>query len=166
MTTVIDGSTGSSIAGDGTVVGDLTVGGAVSADSVFVPGGPLITESMTLLGTLNTTSGTTQTLSGLDLTGYRQVVVTMVDVNTATTGALSLGNWQFRGTSTVPITGFYVTIDLANSVFFGFSSTVAAPTSATTAGQVINISNASTSISVTSGGGAFNAGTVRIYGVK
>ena len=128
--------------------------------------GSLITESMVLLGTLTTTSGTTQTLSGLDLTGYRQVVVTMKGVNTATSGALSLGNWQFRTSNTVAVTALYVTINLSNSVFLGATNGTTTATSAVFHSYVINITNASTSISVTSAGGAFNAGAVQIYGVK
>lgn len=61
MTTVIDGTTGSSIAGSGTVVGDLVVGGGVTTGSVTAPGGTLaITGNTTISGTLTVAGNPSQ----------------------------------------------------------------------------------------------------------
>jgi hypothetical protein len=185
MTTVIDGTTGSSIAGNSTVVGNLSVGGAatvtgaINAASVSVPGGALITESITLLGTLTTTSGTTQTLSGLNLTGYRLVFISFSDLSGAGAGAGT--KVSLNGTEITVSTGAngnsawgICWIDLNNSVFTcttGVAASGTNPTSTSPTGSpltgVLGVSNSTTSLAfaITSGS-AFDLGSIRVYGVK
>ena len=135
------------------------------ADST-VPAGLLPTVH---LGTLTTTSGTTQTLSGLVLTPYKalMVVVSAVSTNAAASVLLLNGNTFAVLTSgsagnTGSGGGF---IDLASGVFWSSSSSSGGGTQAS--GGASGLSNASTSITFTqTGGGVFDAGSIRIYGVK
>jgi hypothetical protein len=146
----------------------LTSGGASAAPSWASSG------SMTLLGTLTTTSGTTQTLSGLTLTGYIGLIAVFNGVGHVSTNSnyifanctinatLIAGGGQYRG---------ILNIDLATGSgvsTFG-SITAAAPSSTAVTQQVIlrtNITTASTSISMTTSASTFNAGSISIYGVK
>jgi hypothetical protein len=128
-----------------------------------------------LLGTINTTSGTTQTLTSLDLTPYKSLLIAVNGVSTVA---------SVSGTRTFTIAGCTVftvsaptlvalrglcIIDLASSV--GTSSIAdasgAAP-SATTATSLVlrtSLTTASTSISVTADL-TFDAGSVLVYGAK
>jgi hypothetical protein len=80
-------------------------------------------SNMTLLGTLNTTSGTTQTLSGLTLTNYKNLYITATNVaktNDATSQTLWLGGVPV-GTSIANLaTGKgFGTLDLNSGVWIG-----------------------------------------------
>lgn len=128
------------------------------ADST-VPAGLLPTV---LLGTLTTTSGTTQTLSSLTLTPYKFLMAT---INGVSSSAISTANYTFAGAaigSTPNNAGTLretVIFDLFNGIGFyvlGASATM----------TTFSITNASTSISISVDTGTFDAGSVRIYGVK
>ncbi len=134
-----------------------------------VSGNPTIAanvNSVTLLGTITTTSGTTQTLSGLNLTSYSFLVAVVDGVS-----AGSITNFFFAGLDTgKPITTSQtalgiITVDLATGV--ASSCIGGSGTSNTMAFISLNttLSTASTSVSV-SASSAFDAGSVRIYGVK
>ena len=133
----------------------------------------IVTGGMTLLGTLTTTSGTTQTLSGLTLTSYKQLSlifnrVSGTDINPeirlngimiaqpradATFVVLGSGIVDFN-------TGLFVASTVvynASSVLQGYTQTLAGASGLTTA---------STSISFTISAGTFDAGSILIYGVK
>jgi hypothetical protein len=131
-----------------------------------------------LLGTINTTSGTSQTLSGIVLTDYTALVL---EVNDVTPNSL-LTNYNLRlnSASGQQISGNYtgnsgdgwfgiVTIMLGNGVF---SSTIApAPTPPTSrSGDVwagdANITNASTSITIALSSNSFTSGSILVYGVR
>jgi hypothetical protein len=132
------------------------------ADS-SVPAGLLPTV---LLGTLTTTSGSTQTLSGLDLTPYKFVRATFRGVS----GNISAGNLTFAGIETgvsivgsTSIEGFFQ-IDLSDG-----RATWALINVAGIANFNINTSTlttASTSVSASTPTGLFDAGQIRIYGMK
>ena len=122
--------------------------------------------SYTLLGTIATTSGTTQTLSGLNLTSYSFLVAVVDGVS-----AGSLTNFFFAGLDTgKPITTSgtavgIITVDLATGVA---SSCIGGSGTANTMAFIsldTTLSTASTSVSV-SASSAFDAGSVRVYGVK
>ena len=135
-------------------------------------------DTYTLLGTINTTSGTSQTLSGLTLTSYTAMVLEFVDVNVgsslsnfnlrinSTTGPIISENWTGNTTD-----GWFgiMTIMLSTGVF---SSTLAVgatvPTSAQ--GEVwagdCNVTTASTSVTIALSNNNFAAGSIRVYGVK
>lgn len=122
--------------------------------------------STVLLGTLTTTSGSAQTLSGLVLTDYKFLQFTLNGVSTSgSTGTIGLG----------PITDLFgpaaggssvsgmAWVDLGNGV-------ATAPTKLAADSRVgtgaSGYSTATTSVSVNVSAGTFDAGSIRIYGVK
>ena len=122
------------------------------------------------LGSLTMTSGTSQTLSGLVLTPYRFLVVSVNAVSTnASSSTLLLNGAAFAVLTAGAVAqtgsggGF---VELASGVYWsssGNTSGAAAPSF----GGASGLSNASTSITFTStGGGTFDAGSIRIYGIK
>lgn len=134
-------------------------------------------ESMTLLGTLTTTSGTTQTLSGLTLTGYKEIVcyVRGVSHNSGTTQGLLLNGRAvaraavssdvYRGVIVFSLTDGTGYAVVANGTAAEFSAGKHSTDRyyAFTAGY----DTSSTSVSFTfSSSGAFDAGSILVYGVK
>jgi hypothetical protein len=129
-----------------------------------------------LLGTLTTTSGSTQTLSGLDLTSYKSVVAVFDGVgdNTTTSRTLFFEGAQVASTSTTAAARCYgiVRLDLASGV--GVSHvTETSPASLPEAIYEdafrilrLSTSTSSTSLSVSLSGGTFAAGSVLVYGEK
>jgi hypothetical protein len=111
--------------------------------------------STVLLGTLTTTSGSTQTLSGLDLTNYKWVEAWLNGVSATVDSTFSVGGVAVVVGSGVLTVYSSIKIDLATGI--GLTVTAAALTT---------ITSASTSISITTSAGTFDAGSVRIYGVK
>lgn len=120
-----------------------------------------------LLGTLTTTSGSSQTLSGLVLTPYKFLHFTLNGVSTsiASTETIGLGTATslFGGATGAGVVSGMGWVDLGNGV----------GTAVTRLGTVSNVgtgatgySTATTSVSVNVSGGTFDAGTIRIYGVK
>lgn len=120
---------------------------------------------MTLLGTLTTTSGNSQTLSGLSLTNYEKLYIVLNNVG-LTSGGASTINMTIDGavirsistTSAVIHTGF-VNIDLETGITASFSGSNSFQGTATTR-------NSSTSITLAlTGTRTFTGGSVKIYGV-
>lgn len=144
--------------------------------------GTLITESMTLLGTLTTTSGQTQTLSGLDLTGYKSLFVSinrvshnagsaqqilLIDANGST--QLVIGENVVSGVS---VSGLG-TISLINGAYsFNTCQTANTTPSGGNIGSVragvSTYSTSSTGITFKANGGSasFDFGSISVYGVK
>jgi hypothetical protein len=134
---------------------------------------------MTLLGTLTTTSGSVQTLSGLNLTDYKEIVaeINSISHNSGSAQAFSFGPSTYSATNNFS-TGAGASDIVAGMIFVSLNSGVG--TAITCQGSalplVINagrsyvfatgLTTASTSISVTVGGGSFDAGSIRVYGVK
>ena len=122
--------------------------------------------STVLLGTLTTTSGSAQTLSGLVLTDYKFLHFTLNAVSTSgSTGTIGLGPitdlfGPAAGTSSVSGMAW---VDLGNGV-------ATAPTKLAADSRVgtgaSGYSTATTSVSVNVSAGTFDAGSIRIYGVK
>jgi hypothetical protein len=133
-------------------------------------------NSQTLLGTLTTTSGSTQTLSSLVLTTYSQLLFEFIGVSGTTTsfniqiGAATVlqsssSSTSFWGFVTVPLYTSAVAVPL---IFIGTSGLASA--TITNAGgdarlSQIGYTTATTSVSLTCTT-VFDAGSVRIYGVK
>ena len=124
-------------------------------------------ESITLLGTIATTSGSSVTLSGLTLTDYKQLSVVCNGVSGTAGGVDYI---QINGFSMF-YAGFYdaagvsrggATIDLASGVFW--SAGLGGANLGT--GGASGLTTASTSITFTISAGSFDAGSIRIYGVK
>lgn len=155
--------------------GSVTIQEPVTAANGTVtlpPSGTLITEGVTLLGTLATTSGTSQTLSGLSLTGYKALKLYYSNVGSGTS-VLSVNTIDVSTapTSTQSHWGC-VEIDLASSVFVSTlrktasnSGSVSTVVDSGTSGKS-TVTNATTSIVVDANGGTFTRGSVTIYGIK
>ena len=137
---------------------------------------------MTLLGTLTTTSGTTQTLSGLNLTGYRNLFIVAKGVshnNTGNTQALRIIDPSSTAISirasdsnTELVYGQW-TINLSTGVMTGTSSVGTGAVGQITNSGGTNISVTTFSTSTTSitfnypsGSTSFDGGSIEIYGVK
>jgi hypothetical protein len=128
--------------------------------------------SMTLLGTIATTSGTSVTLSGLTLTSYKQVQFVVNEVSgtgTAGTSFLQLNSLVIGvldlGVATQSLTGGGE-IDLATGSFWGSARNSQQTGSGYAFGGASGLTTASTSITFTLATGAFDAGSITIYGVK
>jgi hypothetical protein len=148
----------------------LRVKQAVDAQAVIPPAG-----GFTLLGTLTTTSGSSQTLSGLTLTDYKFLLlfisgVSSIGDNAYLTFAGNI-NHQIAGPSTNASdewTGS-VLVDLAIS---RYSSSIAnAPAGISNIASLgkagtCALTNASTSVTISMVNRNFDAGSIRIYGVK
>lgn len=123
--------------------------------------------SNVLLGTITTTSGSTQTLSGLNLTSYKFVVAVIDGVQTSPTSTPVFAGVSTTSTSTGPLRGF-IMIDLSDGTS-SFNVAIMNDTvgSRSAAGLIANtnVTTASTSISITTSN-TFSAGTIRIYGMK
>ena len=177
--------TNKSIAGSqltGTVAGSLLTGSVASSlltgalpaiDGSALTG--IVTGGMTLLGTITTTSGSTQTLSGLTLTSYQQIVAVVKDVSATSNFLLQFSslNMVTSVTATNSVFGI-LTVDLTTGVWV-FPATIAIGTlstnaNASTASWMAGIQNtittSSTSISFSTSAGTFDYGSIRIYGVK
>jgi hypothetical protein len=113
------------------------------------------------LGTINTTSGSTQTITGLSLAPYKFLFAVF---NGVTHNDLS---------NTVPISFAGTTVSnnigtarnglIQIDLNIGRGSSVV---TATSIGATFSVNNATTSISVTVTGASFTGGSVRLYGAK
>lgn len=119
-----------------------------------------------LLGTLTTTSGSTQTLSGLTLTPYKLLLFIWNGVSTSSSGAMSLGAAsQITASLTSSSSSLSGTILVELATGLATATTVeTGGNSAVKAGST-GYSTATTSVSVSTSA-VFDAGSVRIYGVK
>lgn len=126
-----------------------------------------------LLGTINTTSGGSVTLSGLTLTNYSFLSFFVNGASTNGTNTSLLLNSYFVSPLT-GATGNHVGygggwIDLNNGVFWSSGGYYSGTTlvSGLPGGGLSGVTTASTSITFTcSGGSSFDAGSIRIYGVR
>jgi len=167
MSVVINGSTGvTAPAFDGSVdAADLT--GTLPA----IDGSALTGLGMTLLGTIATTSGSSVTLSGLDLTGYKFLQLSISAVSsTSTNDWLNLNGYSAAvvtagGAGTITYGGGF--INLSTNAFYVNSVTLngTAIASQSTRGGPSGLTTASTSITFTISAGTFDAGSITIYGV-
>jgi len=121
-----------------------------------------------LLGTLTTTSGSTQTLSGLVLTDYKFLFMTFNAVSMSATTYFRVGGVSGPFSASIGNSGTlsgHCNIDLQNGVGSLSTDDNSGAIGQFTAGPT-GFTNASTSVSITSNSGTFDAGSVRIYGVK
>lgn len=169
-TPIISGNLGAGGANYGTSGQVLTSGGTGASPSWAT----IVTGGMTLLGTLTTTSGTTQTLSSLTLTSYAFIVAVFKDVSSSSTSSLRLNSisgeqLSASGGVTLGVSGI-MWLHLATGVL---SSATVSATPGNGAGPISpytgyqsTITTASTSIVFAQGVGNFDAGTITVYGVK
>lgn len=152
-------------------IGAGTAGQVLTSNGASAPTWSTIaTGGMTLLGTLTTTSGTTQTLSGLTLTSYKLLYVAFNGPSPTTNAQLMLsGAFQLSATTTQIAAGVYgyAIFDLVTGRYT--ATTAATTTAVATATSYYgnpSITTASTSISFIFSSGSFDAGSILIYGVK
>jgi hypothetical protein len=193
MATTINGSTGASQIQDNTVsnakvvddaigIAELSATGTASS-STFLRGDNAWAAAgggMTLLDTLTTTSGTSHVAGSLDLSTYKYLYVAFYNVGWATDGEFL--QWKETGGTSVYITA---QIDAGNNAYglivhdlaLGIATSTCVETSAgatlvsrqdTTQGMINTpIDTATTSITFDwSAGTDFNAGTIKLYGLK
>lgn len=129
-------------------------------------------SAMTLLGTLTTSTGTSQSLTGLTLTPYKLIIMTFnaVSHNDAGSQSFLIGNSTaddvaVTTTVTAATTVFgTLIINLSNSVF---NSTVGATASNGVVRQgTVPLTTSSTSISVAPSASSFDGGSILVYGVN
>lgn len=128
---------------------------AIDAQIVIPPAG-----SMTLLGTFNTTSGTTQTLSGLNLTSYKIIRVKLEGVSRG--GTTSTFNLTMGGL--VIASNFGASQLLRGTYEYWLND--GAEVEAVEDPSISSFRNSSTSVSLTLTANSFDAGSVSVYGVK
>lgn len=131
-------------------------------------------SSVVHLGTITTTSGSSASLSGLTLTGYKllQFSIDGVSSTQSTSTNMQLNGYIVAATNNGGVNDFGLgggTIDLANGVFWtSFSNFSGGGTLLATGGYAgrSGLTTSSTSITFTISAGTFDAGSIRIYGVK
>jgi len=152
----------------------LTTNGSAASWGTVASGG------MTLLKTLNTTSGTSHAADSLDLSTYKFLYVSFYNVGWATDGRFL--QWKETGSTSVYITA---QIDAGNKAYgvvihdlslgIGISSEVETSAGANFTNRQNNtqgtintaIDTATTSITFDwADGTAFNTGTIKLYGLK
>ncbi|NBQ13105.1 MAG: hypothetical protein EBU31_00480 [Proteobacteria bacterium] len=150
----------------------LTSRGANLSPQWTTPDAPTV-----LLGTLTTTTGNTQTLSGLNLALYRflRLVVSRVSHNSGSSQSLRLNSvsgptFTEKASASNFAYGF-VDIDITQQGTFGASvhwQTTEGVTGGSSGsyGGESGITTASTSITVAISGGVFDNGAIYIYGVR
>jgi hypothetical protein len=169
VTTTLVGADATQTLTNKTIASSQLTGALPAIDGSALTG--IATGGMTLLGTINTTSGTTVTLSGLTLTSYKklEVWINAVSLATSNASALYLNSGVITPSLATLASGWFGAgwLDLAtgNGVFTT-NTGVNASGSATSFGSVHGLTTASTSISFQTAAGTFDAGSITIYGVK
>lgn len=128
-------------------------------------------SSITLLGTITTTSGSSVTLSGLDLTPYKRlsIVCNGVSGSNASPSIITLNGYQFfrsnLSADAAAVAWGGGSIDLASGVFWS-SSLITGTVNGLASGGESGLTTASTSITFAISAGTFDAGSIIVYGVK
>ena len=143
------------------------------ADGVLLTADNLPSGGVTLLGTLATTSGTSVTLSSLDLTSYSTLyfVIEGVHASSASVGGrFEINSWSisrlFGSSPARPSTGLSY-VDLTTGFGQSNVNTLEGGAYFTSTGYGFNsgLTTSSTSITFTTSTDSFGAGSITIYGV-
>lgn len=153
--------------------GDQGVG-TINATGVYDDGVLLTPGGSTLLGTITTTSGTEQTLSGLTLTSYKFLKLIWRGVSTGGTVSFGLGNSGSDDVVVTQATGgaggvIHGTTEIELSTGKSITMASIAITPGSAIGITVNttsITNASTAVFLDGGGGTLDAGSIDVYGIK
>lgn len=138
------------------------------ATTAFVQTAVSSSAGYVLLGTITTTSGSTQTLSGLNLSSYKFLLVFFSGVSSTSTGNILLGSCPVTaGTISADTYYLFTNVDLVTGycTATGSASTANGVALSTRVG-LTGITTSSTSVSVSVTAGTFDAGSVRVYGIK
>lgn len=140
--------------------------------AAFMAGDPSIGDSnrqRVLLGTIATTSGSTVTLSGLDLTNYRGLVCVFNGVSFNSTSAATIAGARCSeaiSTSLSTLRGA-VWVDLFTGVFWSVVGDASGGGNAAYGGSTgYSTSTTSVSFAAAAGLASFDAGSIHVYGVK
>lgn len=123
---------------------------------------------MTLLGTLTTTSNTTHTLSGLNLAPYKELLVVFIGVSFTAGSDVRINGvaaTEGSGSNAGALSG-HGTINLETGVYIGSASVASTNSLSWRFIYDTGLRNNSTSFTITSSSNAFDAGTIRVYGVR
>lgn len=130
-------------------------------------------SSIVHLGTITTTSGSSVSLSGLTLTGYKQLQFSIDGVSSTQNGtAYMLLNGNQVALTNISAAADSASgggaIDLANGIFWSSYTIFNGGAFAGSGGRggQSGLTTAGTSITFTISAGNFDAGSIRIYGVK
>ena len=125
--------------------------------------------STTFLGTITTTSGTSQSLSGLTLTPYKFVLAVLNGLSTTSTSThyitSAVAGREIGATAAANNLFGSVLIELASGVYI--TTTFQTGTAGYSYSGASGVSTASTSITFAVGGASpYDAGSIRVYGVR
>ncbi len=124
----------------------------------------------TSLGTITTTTGTSQSLTSLDLTTYRSLRLVVNGVSTTSTGNLQCQSQNiFIGLSAGATVRGIVDIDLQFGNYTAMTADIGTTASVATSGIIVgnmSISTATTTLTMTIATGNFDAGSIRVWGLK
>lgn len=137
----------------------------VNGNSLLGSGDVVIAAGMTLLGTITTTSGASQSLSSLDLTPYKFLVCTISAVSFSGAGHLRIDGIQCSpatSTAAQTVSGI-LHLDLANGIFAS-GAVVNAGAGTLYIGDTA-YTTATTTITFSASSGSFDAGSILVYGV-
>jgi len=137
----------------------LTSNGTTWISSVPVTGG------MTLLGTITTTSGTSQSLTGLTLTGYKQIQCQLNGASISSSGSIQINAKAIMSATTSNVYGI-VLIDLTTGYFSANTGDLGGTGTSATFVNNSGLTTASTSITFTASAGTFDNGSILVYGVR
>lgn len=179
MASILNASLSSGLVATGDTSGIIQLQSNGSALATFAPtgitAGIVPFPSLNLLGTLTTTSGVTQTLSGLTLTNYKQLQLVLKNVSWTAAAYLVVNGTSIALTPTTSGAGYaqwgMVIVDLSTSVFLGWAventtgSTNFSNNSNTIQGGIVPWTTSTTSISFSGNTGSFDAGSITVYGV-
>ena len=185
MAITLDGSTGvTAPALTGSIDASNLTGSLPAIDGSALIG--IASGGMTLLGSVATTSGQTVTLSGLDLTNYKLLLLvgkaislsaTQTYPNIAIGGVVASGSWPINRaisgltSSADYVVSFLTWVDILHDVYGSSGSSTSVTASGGMAGTTNTsgntghgITTSSTSVSISSPDN-FDAGTLYVYGV-
>jgi hypothetical protein len=152
----------------------ITAGtGIIVTNGDGVAGNPTIsaTGGVTLLGTITTTSGATQSLSGLTLTDYKSLKCYLNGVSiSSTSNSIRFDGQQCcsdNATDAARRAYGVLELDLASGIWGSMVGVGLSPNGSGSAyGGLSGYSTATTTITFTTSGGNFDAGSIAVYGVK
>lgn len=153
-------------AGVGTTESLVSPAKIKAAIDALAPEAPAVVAT-TLLGTITTTSGTSQTLSGLDLTPYKTVKMFWNGVSHSYSGDPPANEAAFTlqsGAISIAVgpsasVYFMIEIDLGTGLAISYGPNAGLH-------RLTGYSTSTTSITVGVSAGSFDAGSIRVYGVR
>lgn len=122
---------------------------------------------MTLLGTITTTSGNSQSLTGLTLTGYKYLRFSLNNVSlTVTANEIRIGGVQISASlSPAALCTGIVDCDLLTGFIIGCGTGTNPLDPAVWRSGASGYSTATTTVTATTSAGNFDAGSIAVYGV-